>query len=173
MPRPRSDGKKYVLRARGEALSEHLSGSARTFTDLPGNVAQELLRRIDPIEYNLLRAGNWAVEKLRKQVIQLLDPKGQCSVLPTHHVPALMTACLSEYIRRFPHKADSVAMSEPQAAKPKAVHVEVKHITKGRNGNQAKKAKKEPARLGFCDFLVMCEMPGSHASHAAPTVGST
>ena len=107
---------------------------------------------MDPIEYNILRTGNWAVEKLRKQVIQLLDPKGQCSVLPTHHVPSLMTACLSEYVRRFPHKADSVAMSVPEPAKPKAVHVEVKHITKSKNSNQVKQAKKQSARLGFCEF---------------------
>ena len=141
------------MRTRGQLLSEHLSGSARTFADLPGNVAQELLRRMDPIEYNILRTGNWTVEKMRKQVIHLLDPQGKCSVLPTHNVASLMTACLSEYIRRFPRKADLVCLEQPEEAKPKAERVEAKHATKGRSKNQAKKVKKEPARLGFCVFL--------------------
>ena len=155
MPRPRADGKKNVLRTRGEVLSEHLSGSARTFTDLPANVAQELLRRIDPIEYNLLRAGNWTIDKLRKQVIQLLDPRGNSSVLPTHHVGSLLKACLSEFIRRYPHRASAVDMEMPEVAQAKAVNVKVKTVTKGKNGNQTKKAKnKGAARLGFCIALV-------------------
>jgi hypothetical protein len=107
---------------------------------------------MNPIEYNLLRTGNWTIDKLRKQVIQLLDPKGNSSVLPTHHVGSLLTACLSEYIRRYPHKASAVDMQMPQAAQAKAVDVKVKPVTKGK----AKKAKKKgAARLGFCSFLCM------------------
>ena len=73
---------------------------------------------MDPIQYNLLRTGNWTIDKLRKQVIQLLDPKGTSSVLPTHHVGSLLTACLNEFIRRFPHKASGVDMPLPDQAKP-------------------------------------------------------
>ena len=106
---------------------------------------------MDPIQYNLLRTGNWTIDKLRKQVIQLLDPKGTGSVLPTHHVGSLMTACLSEFIRRFPHKASGVDMPQPDQAKPAIPQVkpaipQVKPVTKGK----AKKAKKKgTARLGF------------------------
>ena len=150
MPRPRADGKKPVVRTRGELHSEFLSGSCRTFADIPDNLTQTILRRMDPIKYNILRTGNWPVAKMQKQLLVLLNPKGDAGLLPTHHVPSLVKACLAEYIRRFPRKASAVEQdSEPDLpqANPKANRMKSIKVKKC-----MKKPKTEPARpgLGLC-----------------------
>jgi hypothetical protein len=100
MPRPRADGKKPIVRRRGPINNQWLSGSCRTFKDLPDNVTQTILKMLDPVEYNILRTGNWPVQKMVKTLAKVLNNKDDGTILPTLHVPSLIDACLGEYHRR-------------------------------------------------------------------------